>query len=184
MMKLAPASSRILPPSLKCDLTRGCVLVSVIGALIGNQKGRSLEIMNSFELVFNIIEGKCVIDREYYNTKEEQFKQVFSEMDFLGWYTTGELPNENDIHVHKQICEINESPVILKLNPFTRNSDLPVAMYESVIDLVNGEATMLFVELSYTLATEEAERIGVDHVARMASGDLSESSQGTICKNV
>lgn len=51
-------------------------------------------------------------------------------------------------------------------------------MYESVIDLVNGEAKMLFVELSYTLATEEAERIGVDHVARMASGDSSESSQG------
>jgi len=75
-------------------------------------------------------------------------------------------------------CEINESPVILKLNPFTRNSDLPVTMYESVIDLVNGEAKMLFVELSYTLATEEAERIGVDHVARMASGDSSESSQG------
>lgn len=99
-------------------------------------------------------------------------------MDFLGWYTTGDAPNESDIHVHKQICEINESPVILKLNPFTRNSDLPVTMYESVIDLVNGEATMLFVELNYTLATEEAERIGVDHVARMASGDSSESSQG------
>lgn len=99
-------------------------------------------------------------------------------MDFLGWYTTGGAPTESDIHVHKQICEINESPVILKLNPFMRNSDLPITMYESVIDLVNGEATMLFVELSYTLATEEAERIGVDHVARMASGDSSESSQG------
>lgn len=99
-------------------------------------------------------------------------------MDFLGWYTTGDSPNESDIHVHKQICEINESPVILKLNPFTRNADLPVTMYESVIDLVNGEATMLFVELTYTLATEEAERIGVDHVARMASGDSAESSQG------
>jgi len=101
-------------------------------------------------------------------------------MDFLGWYTTGDSPNESDIHVHKQICEINESPVILKLNPFTRNADLPVTMYESVIDLVNGEATMLFVELSYTLATEEAERIGVDHVARMASGDSAESSQGSL----
>ena len=100
-------------------------------------------------------------------------------MDFLGWNTTGDSPNESDIHVHKQICEINESPVILKLNPFTRNADLPVTMYESVIDLVNGEATMLFVELSYTLATEEAERIGVDHVARMASGDSAESSQGS-----
>ncbi len=108
-------------------------------------------------------------------------KQVFSEMDFLGWYTTGEGPDGSDIHVHKQICEINESPVFLKLNPFARGAqDLPVSMYESVIDLVNGEATMLFVELGYTLATEEAERIGVDHVARMATaGDASETSQGT-----
>lgn len=50
-------------------------------------------------------------------------------------------------------------------------------LYESVIDLVGGgEATMLFVSLSYTLATEEAERIGVDHVARMSSTDSGESS--------
>lgn len=53
---------------------------------------------------------------------------------------------------------------------------LPVNLYESVIDLVNGEATMLFVPLTYTLATEEAERIGVDHVARMSATDSGESS--------
>lgn len=51
-------------------------------------------------------------------------------------------------------------------------------MFESVIDLVAGEATMLFVPLTYTLATEEAERIGVDHVARMCSNDQGESSLG------
>lgn len=55
---------------------------------------------------------------------------------------------------------------------------MPVALYESVIDIVGGEATMLFVELHYTLATEEAERIGVDHVARMSSNDSGESSLG------
>lgn len=55
-------------------------------------------------------------------------------------------------------------------------------MYESVIDLVNGEATMLFVPLTYTLATEEAERIGVDHVARMCSTDQGESSLGKFYK--
>nr|CAG4648735.1 EOG090X08T4 [Polyphemus pediculus] len=105
-------------------------------------------------------------------------------MDFLGWYTTGEGPNESDIHVHKQICEINESPVILKLNPFPRNSDLPVTMFESVIDLVNGAATMLFVELTYTLATEEAERIGVDHVARMATGEGPNESDIHVHKQI
>lgn len=148
----------------------------VIGALIGKQKGRNIEIMNSFELYFSVIGGDIVIDRDYYNTKEEQFKQVFSDLDFLGWYTTGDAPDDSDIKIHKQICEINESPVFLKLNPQARHSELPVSMYESVIDLVNGEATMLFVELHYTLATEEAERIGVDHVARMSSNEAGESS--------
>ncbi|KAJ8687152.1 hypothetical protein QAD02_022946 [Eretmocerus hayati] len=149
----------------------------VYGALIGKQKGRNIEIMNSFELLFTCIGEDVIIDRDYYNTKEEQFKQVFSEMDFLGWYTTGGLPHERDIKVHKQICEINESPVMLKLDPRPKSSDqLPVSIYESVIDLVNGEATMLFVPLTYTLATEEAERIGVDHVARMCTNDQQESS--------
>lgn len=148
----------------------------VIGALIGKQKGRNIEVMNSFELHFDTIDTDIVIDMEYYNTKEKQFKQVFSDMDFLGWYTTGDAPTESDIHVHKQICEINESPIMLKMNPLARNTDLPVSVYESVIDLINGEATMLFIELQYTLATEEAERIGVDHVARMSTADTGESS--------
>ncbi|CAG2065376.1 unnamed protein product, partial [Timema podura] len=46
----------------------------VIGALIGKQKGRNLEIMNSFELMFARIEGDIFIDRDYYATKEEQCK--------------------------------------------------------------------------------------------------------------
>nr|XP_023024626.1 COP9 signalosome complex subunit 6 [Leptinotarsa decemlineata] len=149
----------------------------VIGAIIGKQKGRNIEVMNSFELVFSVIGSDIVIDKDYYNMKEEQFKQVFSEMDFLGWYTTGDTPNISDVKVHKQISDIIESPIMLKLNPYDKNIEhLPVNLYESVIDLVSGEATMLFVPLTYTLATEEAERIGVDHVARMSSTDSGESS--------
>lgn len=46
---------------------------------------------------------------------------------------------------------------------------LPIKLYESIIDLVNGVPTMLFVNIPYTLATEEAERIGLDHMARMTA---------------
>lgn len=51
-------------------------------------------------------------------------KQVFSDLDFLGWYTTGDAPDDSDIKIHRQICEINESPVLLKLNPQARHSDV------------------------------------------------------------
>uniref|UniRef100_A0A6Q2WZF8 COP9 signalosome complex subunit 6 n=1 Tax=Esox lucius TaxID=8010 RepID=A0A6Q2WZF8_ESOLU len=170
--------------------------MQVIGALIGKQEGRNIEVMNSFELLHQLVDDRAIIDKEYYYTKEEQcspahcstgspcqsaagvkaVKQVFKDMEFLGWYTTGGPCDQSDIHIHKQVCEIIESPLFLKLNPMTKHTDLPVSVYESVIDIINGEATMLFAELGYTLATEEAERIGVDHVARMTATGTGENS--------
>jgi len=88
--------------------------------------------MNSFELLFTCIGDDVIIDRDYYTTKEVQFKQVFSEMDFLGWYTTGDMPTEKDIRVHKQLCEINESPVLLKLDPRPKNTEVNSLKYVSM----------------------------------------------------
>jgi len=48
--------------------------VAVLGALIGKQKGRNLEIMNSFELMFHVMDSSVMVDREYYTTKEDQCK--------------------------------------------------------------------------------------------------------------
>lgn len=151
--------------------------VQVFGAIIGKQAGRDIEIMNSFELDYNEIEGEVVIDRDYYNTKEEQFKQVFSDMDFLGWYSTGDHPTNKEIGVHRQITELNESPLFLQMSPGAAGTDLPVSLFESVIDMVDAQARMLFVKLEYTLATEEAERIGLDHVARIVGGSESTTSR-------
>lgn len=169
----------------------------VYGALIGKQKGRNIEVMNSFELKFELVNDEVHILMDYYNTKEEQCefllkglfsvwelklclfsdKQVFSDLDFLGWYTTGSVPSEKHINIHKQICQINECPIMVLLDPTSRNmNQLPISLYESVIDIVQGDAVMLFVPLTYTLATEEAERIGVDHVARMSTNDSDENS--------
>ena len=120
--------------------------MQVYGALIGKQNGRDIELMNSFELDHTTVDGCVIIDREYYNTKEEQFKQVFSDMDFLGWYSTGDQPSGNDIAVHKQISEINESPLFLQLTPGKQNTtELPVCLYESVIDMFQGESIIFHI---------------------------------------
>lgn len=68
--------------------------------------------------------------------------QVFPGLDFLGWYSTGESPSEEDIEIHRQICEIEESPLFLLLNPAARHTDLPVSVFESIIDLVSGVNTL------------------------------------------
>ena len=49
----------------------------MIGALLGTQNGRNIEIFNSFELQFDLFDdGQIVINMEYYKTKEEQCKFV------------------------------------------------------------------------------------------------------------
>lgn len=58
-------------------------IVPVIGALIGKQKGRNIEVMNSFELVFSVIDGDIIIDRDYYNLKEEQCKFLYIYLTFI-----------------------------------------------------------------------------------------------------
>ncbi|XP_037089310.1 COP9 signalosome complex subunit 6-like [Pollicipes pollicipes] len=148
----------------------------VLGALIGQQKGRNVEIMNSFELVFDTVDGQIVVDTDYYAMKEEQFKQVFEHMDLVGWYTTGGAPDASDISVHKQVCKLNESALLVKLNPQASCSELPITVLESVMDIVDGDAQMLLLETGYTLATEEAERIGVDHVARVTTSESGDKS--------
>lgn len=52
--------------------------VQVIGALIGKQEGRNIEVMNSFELLSHTVEEKIIIDKEYYYTKEEQCERARS----------------------------------------------------------------------------------------------------------
>lgn len=54
---------------------------SVIGALIGKQEGRNIEVMNSFELLSHTIDDRVHIDKEYYYTKEEQCEWFACEKD-------------------------------------------------------------------------------------------------------
>lgn len=158
----------------------------IFGALLGKQEGRHLEVMNSFEMLVEKIDGQCfLIDREFFNTREAQYKEVFADLEVLGWYTTGDKPSEADVGFHRQMCEINEIPLMIKLNPLSKHHEkLPIFIYESVMDIFEGEAKMMFLELPYTLATEEAERIGVDHVARLSRAQAGMGEKSVVSEHL
>jgi len=155
----------------------------VIGALLGVQNGRNIEISNSFELVYHSLEGNVVVDTEYLKSKQEQFKKVFPTNDFLGWYSTGSGVTLADITIHKQFLEVNESPIYLVLDAAaaygSTTKDLPITIFESELHVVQDQPTMLFVKVPYRIQTGEAERIGVDHVARVTPAGGAEGSQLT-----
>lgn len=78
--------------------------------------------------------------------------------------------------------EVNESPLYLLLDTAAcvkaTTKELPISIYESELHVINDQPTHLFVKLSYKIETGEAERIAVDHVAKVSSG----TSGNSLCK--
>ncbi|KAI8062850.1 COP9 signalosome subunit 6 [Gongronella butleri] len=159
--------------------------VGIYGALLAQQSGRDIDIINSFEL--NVNADTMTIDQDYLSTKLDQLKQVFPHLDFMGWYTVGEAPTALDIKLHDQVLHRNESSLFLQLNPQSLNggdhaskmgATMPVDLYESMYEVHEDRPRLVFVKTSYRIETNDAERIAVDHVAKpdMSSTETSLSS--------
>ncbi|KAH9273381.1 hypothetical protein BASA83_004383 [Batrachochytrium salamandrivorans] len=125
----------------------------VLGALVGIQTGRDIEILNSFELPFHEIDTQPTIDMVYFNFKQDQYKQVYPTMDFLGWYSTGISPTPEDIHIHQQMCQQNEAPLFLQMLVKSDES----ARETATTDL--------------PITTNDAELLAIEHVAHETSSD-------------
>ena len=60
---------------------------------------------------------------------------------------------------------------------------LPINLYESLMEIMEGQPHILYTKVTYSLATEEAERIGVDHIARSSvTGTSQTSAGGSFCE--
>eukprot|EP00899_Mesostigma_viride_P024843 jgi/Mesvir1/5543/Mv25096-RA.2 len=159
----------------------------VIGCLLGAQAGRTVDISNSFELIYKIVDNAVVVDRDFLQKKEAQYKKVFPKLDIVGWYSTGHRVQPDDLPIHRLMTERNENPVYLLLDPSGATGggnvggSLPVTLYESEVHLVDNVPSMTFVKVGYSVATVEAERIAIEHVAHILpqGGKGSKSSQMT-----
>lgn len=111
----------------------------------------------------------------YLVKKIAQFEQVFPKLSLLGWYTNGAEVTAEHMKVHMEVLPFNETPLFLLLdsNPSAAARELPLKMHES---LVTPDGKMTFVNTTYTLASLEAERIGVDHVAKVKATSTATSA--------
>ncbi|KAG6407359.1 hypothetical protein SASPL_130348 [Salvia splendens] len=137
----------------------------VVGCVIGVQCGRTVEIFNSFELLYD--DSTHSLDRAFLEKKQELYKKVFPQFYILGWYSTGSDAHETDMIIHKSLMDINENPVYVLLNPSINpaQKDLPVTIYESGTHLSSAITILTGID------TVEAERISVDHVAHLKPSD-------------
>ncbi|KAK8843443.1 hypothetical protein IAR55_007100 [Kwoniella newhampshirensis] len=168
----------------------------LIGALLGTQSNREVSIINSFELIYltsdadvdmgessgstSKVKSRYRLNSEFFDTRKDQFKQVFPTLEVVGWYSVGDVPTADDVALHQRFTESIETPVFLIFHPDPTpgSQALPITIYEAA--LAEGgkesEAEGKFVQLEYGIETGEAERIAVDGVSRGGMGGDGEES--------
>ncbi|KAF8922256.1 COP9 signalosome subunit 6 [Mucidula mucida] len=137
----------------------------ILGALLGTQAGRDVEIVNTFELA---VEGDgTTVDHGFLVSRRDQYKQVFPSLEFIGWYTVAAHPSARHIALHTQFTNYCPTPLLLLLQSAPSvSADLPFKAYEPTIEIRDRVSRSVFVEAAYTVETGEAERIAVDWTAR------------------
>lgn len=158
-----PSSTNLPPLTSEND--------SVIGAILGSINGRRLDLHTSFELVL-LPTGD--IDMEYYETRINQYLEVFPTYEFIGWYSCGKgQPASRDFVRLRQFETVTENPFLVQLDSdfqkTVTNRHLPLYIYEKTYKIHAGQAESTLTPIGYKLASLEAEMIAVDHVARIAS---------------
>ncbi|KAI0044378.1 hypothetical protein FA95DRAFT_1562308 [Auriscalpium vulgare] len=158
-------------------LQKNTNLPFVLGALLGTQNGREVEIVNTFEVA--VEEGEKV-DHGSLNSRKDQYKQVFPSLEFIGWYTVATQPTSRHIALHEQFTAYSSTPLLLLLQPSSSvggsdlsSQHLPLKAYEPTIEIRDRHSRSVFIEAPFTVETGEAERIAVDWTARGGEGGTS-----------
>ncbi|KZT06326.1 COP9 signalosome subunit 6 [Laetiporus sulphureus 93-53] len=150
----------------------------VLGALLGTQNGREVEIVNTFELAVG--EDGLTVDQAFLIDRKEQYKLVFPSLEFIGWYTVAPRPNIQHIALHEQFVPYSSTPLLVLLQPSTvfaasdiTGQALPIKAYEPTFEIRDNKSRSVFIEAPFTVETGEAERIAVDWTAKGGEGDNS-----------
>jgi len=166
----------------RLKLQRNSTSPFVLGALLGTQTGREVEIVNTFELAVEE-DDESKVDHGFLVSRRDQYKQVFPSLEFIGWYSVAPRPTATHIALHEQFTNYSPTPLLLLLHPSTVLSTpapsstnaqtLPFKAYEPTIEIRDRKSRSVFIEASYNVQTGEAERIAVDWTARGGGGGTS-----------
>lgn len=159
----------------------GASSTRVLGMLFGCRSGISVHIYDSFELVHSTNEsGEVVIDDDFVLKKIEHFTAIFPTYELLGWYSIGSDVVDDDLRIHRAVAVHNESPLLLMVDANIRadSKELPIKVFESVVQVVRDLPTAIFVDVDFQIETVESERITIDHIVK-GGGQNSEASSLT-----
>jgi len=140
----------------------------VLGALMGEQVGRVVNVIDAFEIAFKVNTDNSVqIEQKAFENDLKLFKEAFPKYECLGWYSTGNKIEPTDTGIHRTMMQYNERPLFLLFDPKADARELPVSIYVELVHIIGDKTTNEFVATTFKIESEEAERVTAVHCAKV-----------------
>lgn len=150
-----------------------------LGAVIGQQNGRNFTLEHAYECrLVDCASDNVTLDGEWFIERLEMYKEVHKEpaLDLVAVFALGpvEGPQPSHLPILQQVKSLtgSDSVMLLLFHPELvenlQGGKLPISLYEPVEEASGGgdQTRLRFKELAYEVETGDAERIGVDFVAK------------------
>ncbi|KAJ1665556.1 proteasome regulatory particle subunit [Coemansia sp. RSA 1813] len=157
----------------------------VVGVLLGQADGNSVNVANSFAVPFEEDEKNpsvWFLDHNYIETMRDMFKKVNAKEKVIGWYHSGPKLRSSDLQISELFKRYSTNPVLVVVDVQSKDIGIPTNAYFSVEDIHDDgtTATKTFEHVPSEIGAEEAEEIGVEHLLR----DIKDSSTGTLATRI
>jgi len=159
---------------------------NVFGAILGRRiTNGGAEFVCSFEV--NTVRQDAIIetvDEEYFNARLLLLKEILPDLEFLGFYTTGDHSclDQQDECLQKQAAKFCKSPgYLLKFNPSTPITEDKISLSLRSFDIdPSSGAPVSFEAVPWKVVSDRSEQIGVGHASLFCNLTLSGGNQSAV----
>ncbi|KAH0826938.1 maintenance of mitochondrial structure and function-domain-containing protein [Lanmaoa asiatica] len=153
----------------------------VIGVLLGQDNGKTVNVANSFGIPFEEDERDSktwFLDHNYIEGMYDMFKKVNARERMIGWYHTGPKLRASDQEINDLFKRYIAKPVMVIVDVRPDTVGIPTDAYYAVEEIKDDgtETRKTFLHVPSAIEAEEAEEIGVEHLLR----DIKDSTTTTL----
>ncbi|KAF8522154.1 maintenance of mitochondrial structure and function-domain-containing protein [Hysterangium stoloniferum] len=157
----------------------------VIGVLLGQDNGKTVNVANSFGIPFEEDEKDpktWFLDHNYIEGMWEMFKKVNARERMIGWYHSGPKLRASDQEINDLFKRYIARPVMVIVDVRQQAVGIPTDAYFAVEEIKDDgtETRKTFLHVPSAIEAEEAEEIGVEHLLR----DIKDSTTTTLSTRI
>ncbi|RCI05112.1 proteasome regulatory particle subunit, partial [Rhizopus stolonifer] len=110
----------------------------VIGVLLGQNKGKVVNVSNSFAVPFEEDEkdpSVWFLDHNYVEAMNDMFKKVNAKEKLIGWYHSGPKLRSSDLEINELFKRYTPNPVLVIIDVKPNDAEIPTDAYFAIEEI-------------------------------------------------